>query len=79
MGIKKARELWLDYLFEMVKLVLLVICFMDDNPKGYPIDDINIDDSNDINDDLAKALLTMMNVLTMYTTLKVDRFDAIPQ
>lgn len=79
MGIKKARELWLDYLFKMVKLVLLVICFMDGNPKGYLINDINIDDSNDINDDLAKVLLTMKNVLTMYTTLKVDRFDTIPQ
>lgn len=70
MGIKKARVFWWDYLFEMVKLVLLVID--DINPKGYLIDDINIDDRDDINDDLAKVLLTMMNVLTMYTTLKVD-------
>nr|AGE93499.1 hypothetical chloroplast RF21 [Xiphidium caeruleum]AGE93518.1 hypothetical chloroplast RF21 [Xiphidium caeruleum] len=63
--------------------------FLDD--KGYPIDDIDIDDSDnididdsddldiddsdDIDDDLDTELLTMTNVLTMYMTPKIDRFD----
>nr|YP_010375124.1 hypothetical protein RF2 [Pontederia korsakowii]YP_010375142.1 hypothetical protein RF2 [Pontederia korsakowii]QXU58731.1 hypothetical protein RF2 [Pontederia korsakowii]QXU58751.1 hypothetical protein RF2 [Pontederia korsakowii]QXU58817.1 hypothetical protein RF2 [Pontederia korsakowii]QXU58837.1 hypothetical protein RF2 [Pontederia korsakowii] len=40
-------------------------------------DDINIDDSDNINidDDLDTELLTMTNVLTMYMTPKIDRFD----
>nr|AKR81113.1 hypothetical chloroplast RF21 [Pentastemona sumatrana] len=55
--------------------------FLDDKPKGYLIDDIDIDDSDDIHiddmddDDLAMELLTMTNVLTMYMTPKIDRFD----
>lgn len=65
MGIKKARELWLDYLFEMVKLVPLVICFMDDNPQGFLIDNINIDDSDDINGDLAKVAMSPCIVWTL--------------
>nr|AEX93952.1 hypothetical chloroplast RF21 [Allium fistulosum] len=44
--------------------------FLDDKPKEYLIDDIDIDDS-----DLDTELLTMMNVLTMYMTPKIDRFD----
>nr|YP_010887697.1 Ycf2 protein [Hypodaphnis zenkeri]YP_010887714.1 Ycf2 protein [Hypodaphnis zenkeri]WJJ67268.1 Ycf2 protein [Hypodaphnis zenkeri]WJJ67286.1 Ycf2 protein [Hypodaphnis zenkeri] len=61
--------------------------FLDDKPKGYLIDDIDIDDSDDIDiddsddidDDLDTELLTMTNVLTMYMTPKIDRFDIIPQ
>nr|YP_009234684.1 Ycf2 [Meliosma aff. cuneifolia Moore 333]YP_009234701.1 Ycf2 [Meliosma aff. cuneifolia Moore 333]ADD30885.1 putative RF2 protein [Meliosma aff. cuneifolia Moore 333]AEK71639.1 hypothetical chloroplast RF2 [Meliosma aff. cuneifolia Moore 333]AMD08402.1 Ycf2 [Meliosma aff. cuneifolia Moore 333]AMD08419.1 Ycf2 [Meliosma aff. cuneifolia Moore 333] len=61
--------------------------FLDDKPKGYPIDDIDdsddididdrddIDDSDDIDDDLDTELLTMTNALTMYMTPKIDRFD----
>nr|QHN57740.1 hypothetical chloroplast RF2 [Cleisostoma paniculatum]QHN57748.1 hypothetical chloroplast RF2 [Cleisostoma paniculatum] len=54
--------------------------FLDDKPKGYPIDDIDIDDSDDIDDsnddlDIDTELLTMTNVLTMYMTTKIDRFD----
>nr|QCT81923.1 Ycf2 [Protea caffra subsp. kilimandscharica]QCT81945.1 Ycf2 [Protea caffra subsp. kilimandscharica] len=55
--------------------------FLDDKPKGYFIDDIDIDDSddiddsNDIDDDLDTELLTMTNALTMYMTPKIDRFD----
>nr|WJZ10347.1 Ycf2 [Neocinnamomum caudatum] len=61
--------------------------FLDDKPKGYLIDDIDIDDSDDINiddsddidDDLDTELLTMTNVLTIYMTPKIDRFDTTPQ
>nr|YP_009739308.1 hypothetical chloroplast RF21 [Hyacinthoides non-scripta]YP_009739325.1 hypothetical chloroplast RF21 [Hyacinthoides non-scripta]QIC20127.1 hypothetical chloroplast RF21 [Hyacinthoides non-scripta]QIC20144.1 hypothetical chloroplast RF21 [Hyacinthoides non-scripta] len=57
--------------------------FLDDKPKGYFIDDIDIDDSDnihiddsdDIDDDLDTELLTMTNALTMYMTPKIDRFD----
>nr|YP_009114912.1 hypothetical chloroplast RF21 [Thalictrum coreanum]YP_009114928.1 hypothetical chloroplast RF21 [Thalictrum coreanum]AIX03560.1 hypothetical chloroplast RF21 [Thalictrum coreanum]AIX03576.1 hypothetical chloroplast RF21 [Thalictrum coreanum] len=65
--------------------------FLDDKPKGYLIDDIDIDDSddididdsddididdsNDLDDDLDTELLTMTNALTMYMTPKIDRFD----
>nr|YP_009727535.1 hypothetical chloroplast RF2 [Hepatica nobilis var. japonica]YP_009727551.1 hypothetical chloroplast RF2 [Hepatica nobilis var. japonica]QBB89226.1 hypothetical chloroplast RF2 [Hepatica nobilis var. japonica]QBB89242.1 hypothetical chloroplast RF2 [Hepatica nobilis var. japonica] len=49
--------------------------FLDDKPKGYLIDDIDIDDSDDIDDDLDTELLTMTNTLTMYMTPKIDRFD----
>ena len=57
--------------------------FLDDKPKEYLIDDIDIDDSDDIHiddsddidDDLDTELLTMTNVLTMYMTPKIDRFD----
>nr|YP_010168946.1 Ycf2 [Allium nigrum]YP_010168963.1 Ycf2 [Allium nigrum]QRZ02475.1 Ycf2 [Allium nigrum]QRZ02492.1 Ycf2 [Allium nigrum] len=55
--------------------------FLDDKPKEYLIDDIDdsddihIDDSDDIDDDLDTELLTMTNVLTMYMTPKIDRFD----
>nr|WGM75724.1 hypothetical protein RF2 [Basselinia pancheri]WGM75741.1 hypothetical protein RF2 [Basselinia pancheri] len=59
--------------------------FLGDKPKGYLIDvddididdsdDIDIDDSDDIDDDLDTELLTMTNVLTMYMTPKIDRFD----
>nr|YP_010724913.1 Ycf2 protein [Watsonia pillansii]YP_010724931.1 Ycf2 protein [Watsonia pillansii]WDW32126.1 Ycf2 protein [Watsonia pillansii]WDW32144.1 Ycf2 protein [Watsonia pillansii] len=52
--------------------------FLDDKSKGYLIDDsddIHIDDSDDIDDDLDTELPTMTNVLTMYMTPKVDRFD----
>nr|YP_008999896.1 hypothetical chloroplast RF21 [Petrosavia stellaris]AGY95348.1 hypothetical chloroplast RF21 [Petrosavia stellaris] len=68
---------------------------LDDKPKGYLIDDIDIDDiddiniddsgdihiddSDDIDDDLDTELLTMANVLTMYMTPKIDRFDITPQ
>nr|YP_010729814.1 hypothetical chloroplast RF2 [Sassafras randaiense]WEF73435.1 hypothetical chloroplast RF2 [Sassafras randaiense]WEF73515.1 hypothetical chloroplast RF2 [Sassafras randaiense]WEF73595.1 hypothetical chloroplast RF2 [Sassafras randaiense]WEF73675.1 hypothetical chloroplast RF2 [Sassafras randaiense]WEF73835.1 hypothetical chloroplast RF2 [Sassafras randaiense] len=61
--------------------------FLDDKPKGYLIDDIDIDDSDDIDiddsddidDDLDTELLTMTNVLTMYMTPKIDRFDTTLQ
>nr|YP_010167864.1 Ycf2 [Allium cernuum]YP_010167881.1 Ycf2 [Allium cernuum]QRZ01056.1 Ycf2 [Allium cernuum]QRZ01073.1 Ycf2 [Allium cernuum] len=49
--------------------------FLDYKPKDYLIDDIHIDDSDDIDDDLDTELLTMTNVLTMYMTPKIDRFD----
>ncbi|RZC81260.1 hypothetical protein C5167_043821, partial [Papaver somniferum] len=55
--------------------------FLDDKPKGYLIDDIDgsdnieIDASDDIDDDLDTELLTMTNALTMYMTPKKDRFD----
>lgn len=66
--------------------------FLDDKPKGFSddidindSDDINIDDSDDIHDsddiddDLDTELQTMTNVLTMYMTPKVDRFDITPR
>nr|AXR93999.1 hypothetical protein RF2 [Colocasia esculenta]AXR94000.1 hypothetical protein RF2 [Colocasia esculenta]AXR94083.1 hypothetical protein RF2 [Colocasia esculenta]AXR94084.1 hypothetical protein RF2 [Colocasia esculenta]AXR94167.1 hypothetical protein RF2 [Colocasia esculenta] len=69
--------------------------FLDDKSKGYLIDDIDIDDSDDIDiddsddididdsdnidNDLETELLTMTNVLTMYMTSKIDRFDITPQ
>ncbi|KAL7217163.1 hypothetical protein ACSBR1_028965 [Camellia fascicularis] len=52
--------------------------FLDDKPKGFLIDDINIDDSDDIdasddiNHDLDTKLLTMMNVLTMDMMSEID-------
>nr|YP_009269933.1 hypothetical chloroplast RF21 [Neottia acuminata]ANT72840.1 hypothetical chloroplast RF21 [Neottia acuminata] len=51
--------------------------FLNDKPKGYLIDDIDIDDSDDIDDDLDidMELLTMTNVLTIYMTPKIDQFD----
>nr|BCN41385.1 hypothetical protein Ycf2 [Stauntonia hexaphylla] len=54
--------------------------FLDDKPKGYLIDDIDIDDIDDSgnsDDDLDTELLTMTNVLTMYMymTPKIDQFD----
>nr|YP_011008531.1 Ycf2 [Tacca plantaginea]YP_011008552.1 Ycf2 [Tacca plantaginea]WPV72357.1 Ycf2 [Tacca plantaginea]WPV72378.1 Ycf2 [Tacca plantaginea] len=49
--------------------------FLDDKPKGYLIDDIDIDNSDDIDDNLDTELLTMTNVLTMYMTPKIDQFD----
>nr|YP_009679646.1 Ycf2 [Trichopus zeylanicus subsp. travancoricus]YP_009679664.1 Ycf2 [Trichopus zeylanicus subsp. travancoricus]QDP69961.1 Ycf2 [Trichopus zeylanicus subsp. travancoricus]QDP69979.1 Ycf2 [Trichopus zeylanicus subsp. travancoricus] len=49
--------------------------FLDDKPKGYLIDDIDIDDSDDIDDNLDTELLIMTNVLTMYMTPKIDQFD----
>nr|YP_010690634.1 Ycf2 protein [Cartonema parviflorum]YP_010690651.1 Ycf2 protein [Cartonema parviflorum]WBU14345.1 Ycf2 protein [Cartonema parviflorum]WBU14362.1 Ycf2 protein [Cartonema parviflorum] len=57
--------------------------FLDDKLKGDLIDDLDlddsddldIDDSDDIDDDLDTELLTMTNVLTMYMTPKIDRFD----
>nr|YP_009972099.1 hypothetical chloroplast RF21 [Butomus umbellatus]QNH69993.1 hypothetical chloroplast RF21 [Butomus umbellatus]UDZ61530.1 hypothetical protein RF2 [Butomus umbellatus] len=62
--------------------------FLDDKSKGLiddididDSDDIDIDDSNDIHmdDDLDTELLTMTNVLTMYMTPKIGRFDITPQ
>ncbi|KAG9455505.1 hypothetical protein H6P81_000013 [Aristolochia fimbriata] len=59
--------------------------FLNNKPKGYLIDDIDIDDrdaididdSDDIDDDLDTELLTMTNALTMYMTPKkeMDQFD----
>ncbi|KAL4184801.1 hypothetical protein AMTRI_Chr10g227330 [Amborella trichopoda] len=62
--------------------------FPDDKPKGYLI--VNFDDSDNIDlvdsnmmiyidDDLDVELLTMTNVLTMYMTQKIGRFDITPQ
>jgi hypothetical protein len=56
--------------------------FLDNKPKGFFIDDIDIDDSDDIdasNDidrelDTELELLTMMNALTMDMMLEIDRF-----
>nr|ATL59840.1 Ycf2 [Retiniphyllum pilosum] len=51
--------------------------FLDNKPKGFLIDDINIDDSDDIDRDLDTAeleLLTMMNALTMDMMPEIDRF-----
>nr|YP_010397446.1 Ycf2 [Illicium simonsii]UQJ77579.1 Ycf2 [Illicium simonsii] len=48
---------------------------LDDKPKDYFSDDIDIDESDDLNHDLDTELLTMTNVLTMYMTLKMDQFD----
>nr|YP_010044568.1 hypothetical protein RF2 [Gynandropsis gynandra]YP_010044586.1 hypothetical protein RF2 [Gynandropsis gynandra]QPF24607.1 hypothetical protein RF2 [Gynandropsis gynandra]QPF24608.1 hypothetical protein RF2 [Gynandropsis gynandra] len=56
--------------------------FLDNKPKGFFIDDINIDDSDDIdasNDidrelDTELELLTMMNALTMDMMSEIDRF-----
>nr|YP_009890609.1 Ycf2 [Asperuginoides axillaris]YP_009890629.1 Ycf2 [Asperuginoides axillaris]QKK36982.1 Ycf2 [Asperuginoides axillaris]QKK37002.1 Ycf2 [Asperuginoides axillaris]UKP88779.1 Ycf2 [Asperuginoides axillaris]UKP88780.1 Ycf2 [Asperuginoides axillaris] len=56
--------------------------FLDNKPKGFFIDDIDIDDSNDIdasNDidrelDTELELLTMMNALTMDMMSEIDRF-----
>ncbi|KAK9123581.1 hypothetical protein Sjap_013183 [Stephania japonica] len=48
--------------------------FLDDKPKGYLIDDIDFDDSDD--DDLDTELLTMTNAITMYNmTPKIYQFD----
>nr|AYP31976.1 hypothetical chloroplast RF21 [Canna iridiflora] len=64
--------------------------FLDDKSKGYLFDDIDIDDDDGIDidddddididdsddiDDLETELQTMTNVLTMYMTPKIDRFD----
>ncbi|KAM0941007.1 Protein Ycf2 [Dioscorea sansibarensis] len=43
--------------------------FLDDKPKGYLIDDIDIDESDNIDDDLDTKLLTV------YMTPKIDQFD----
>nr|ANP25646.1 Ycf2 [Schisandra chinensis] len=48
--------------------------FLDDRAKGYLSDDIDIDESDDINHDLDAELLNMTNVLTMYMMPKIDRF-----
>nr|ATL60314.1 Ycf2 [Hillia triflora] len=56
--------------------------FLDNKPKGFFIDDINIDDSDDIDasDDIDRdldtelELLTMMNALTMDMMPEIDRF-----
>nr|QJS34354.1 hypothetical chloroplast RF21 [Scutellaria kingiana]QJS34355.1 hypothetical chloroplast RF21 [Scutellaria kingiana] len=56
--------------------------FLDNKPKGFLIDDIDIDDSDDIDasDDIDRdldtelELLTMMNALTMDMMPKIDRF-----
>nr|YP_009680249.1 Ycf2 [Antirhea chinensis]YP_009680264.1 Ycf2 [Antirhea chinensis]QDG01323.1 Ycf2 [Antirhea chinensis]QDG01338.1 Ycf2 [Antirhea chinensis] len=56
--------------------------FLDNKPKGFLIDDINIDDSDDIDasDDIDRdldtelELLTMMNALTMDMMSEIDRF-----
>nr|WJZ23256.1 Ycf2 [Tetracme quadricornis]WJZ23275.1 Ycf2 [Tetracme quadricornis] len=56
--------------------------FLDNKPKGFFIDDIDIDDSDDIdasNDidrelDTELELLTMMNALTMDMMAEIDRF-----
>nr|ATL60393.1 Ycf2 [Cubanola domingensis] len=57
--------------------------FLDNKPKGFLIDDINIDDSDDIDasDDIDRdldtelELLTMMNALTMDMMPEIDRFS----
>ncbi|KAI8002058.1 Protein Ycf2 [Camellia lanceoleosa] len=52
--------------------------FLDNKPKGFLIDDIDIDDSDDIdasddiNRDLDTKLLTMMNALTMDMMSEID-------
>ncbi|KAL3502436.1 hypothetical protein ACH5RR_036885, partial [Cinchona calisaya] len=50
--------------------------FLDNKPKGFLFDDINIDDSDDIDRDLDTELelLTMMNALTMDMMPEIDRF-----
>ncbi|KAK2985570.1 hypothetical protein RJ640_025003 [Escallonia rubra] len=56
--------------------------FLDNKPKGFLIDDIDIDDSDDIDasDDIDRdldtelELLTMMNALTMDMMPEIDRF-----
>nr|YP_009828974.1 Ycf2 [Impatiens hawkeri]YP_009828995.1 Ycf2 [Impatiens hawkeri]QJC59227.1 Ycf2 [Impatiens hawkeri]QJC59228.1 Ycf2 [Impatiens hawkeri] len=50
--------------------------FLDNKPKDFLIDDINIDDSDDIDRDLDTELelLTMMNALTMDMVSEIDRF-----
>nr|YP_010873537.1 hypothetical protein RF2 [Justicia betonica]YP_010873556.1 hypothetical protein RF2 [Justicia betonica]WGV34757.1 hypothetical protein RF2 [Justicia betonica]WGV34776.1 hypothetical protein RF2 [Justicia betonica] len=50
--------------------------FLDNKPKGFLIDDIDIDASDDIDRDLDTELelLTMMNALTMDMMPKLDRF-----
>nr|YP_009574503.1 hypothetical chloroplast RF2 [Neottia japonica]YP_009574520.1 hypothetical chloroplast RF2 [Neottia japonica]QBF57864.1 hypothetical chloroplast RF2 [Neottia japonica]QBF57881.1 hypothetical chloroplast RF2 [Neottia japonica] len=45
--------------------------FLNDKPKGYLIDDIDIDDSDDIYDDLDVDT----ELLTMYMTPEIDLFD----
>ena len=56
--------------------------FLDNKPKGFLIDDINIDDSEDIyaSDDIDRdldtelELLTLMNVRTVDMMPEIDRF-----
>ncbi|YP_008592532.1 Ycf2 (chloroplast) [Andrographis paniculata] len=50
--------------------------FLDNKPKGFLIEDINIDPSDNIDGDLDTELelLTMMNALTMDMMPKIDRF-----
>ena len=62
--------------------------FLDNKPKGFLLDEINIDDSDDIDDsdnldasddidrdlDTELELLTMMNALTMDMMPEIDRF-----
>nr|YP_011027072.1 hypothetical chloroplast RF21 [Sedum dasyphyllum]YP_011027089.1 hypothetical chloroplast RF21 [Sedum dasyphyllum]WQN01322.1 hypothetical chloroplast RF21 [Sedum dasyphyllum]WQN01339.1 hypothetical chloroplast RF21 [Sedum dasyphyllum] len=55
--------------------------FLDKKPKGFLIDDIDIDDSDgidasdDIDLDLDTELLTLMNALTMDMMPEIDRFS----
>nr|YP_010036252.1 hypothetical chloroplast RF21 [Aeonium arboreum]YP_010036269.1 hypothetical chloroplast RF21 [Aeonium arboreum]QQW46794.1 hypothetical chloroplast RF21 [Aeonium arboreum]QQW46811.1 hypothetical chloroplast RF21 [Aeonium arboreum] len=55
--------------------------FLDNKPKGFLIDDIDIDDSDeidasdDIDLDLDTELLTLMNALTMDMMPEIDRFS----
>nr|YP_009319772.1 Ycf2 [Salpinga maranonensis]YP_009319790.1 Ycf2 [Salpinga maranonensis]APA18818.1 Ycf2 [Salpinga maranonensis]APA18819.1 Ycf2 [Salpinga maranonensis] len=50
--------------------------FLDNKPKGFLIDDIDIEDSDDIDRDLDTELelLTRMNALTMDMMPEIDRF-----
>ncbi|KAL7186691.1 hypothetical protein ACSBR2_028420 [Camellia fascicularis] len=47
--------------------------FLDNKPKGFLIDNIDIDASDDIDRDLDTELLTMMNALTMDMMSEIDR------
>ncbi|MBA0782870.1 hypothetical protein Gotri_000690, partial [Gossypium trilobum] len=65
-----------------ILVIVFLNKFMDNKLKGFLIDDIDIDASDDIDDsdaidrdfDRELELLTMTNVLTMDITLEIDRF-----
>src|SRR5690606_40093177 len=76
----KAEDCIRDYKVGVQTCALPI--FLDNKPKGFFIDDIDIDDSDDIdasNDidrelDTELELLTMMNALTMDMMSEIDRF-----
>nr|VDD65696.1 unnamed protein product [Brassica oleracea] len=84
-SIGTGRSYLVKYLATNSYVPFITVClnkFLDNKPKGFFLDDIDIDDSDDIdasNDidrelDTELELLTMMNALTMDMMSEIDRF-----